>query len=116
MSTPKHTQEFLKKRQLLVFAPLPIVLCMTALFALGGGGKEVAAATTVTSASGASGLNLSLPSAGKTTMFENKMQAAAAPQDSNRHHNLAFAPPITQTTTRPTGTPPIAPAGVNYAV
>jgi hypothetical protein len=39
MSTPKHTKEFLKKRQLMVFALLPIVLCTTALFALGGGGR-----------------------------------------------------------------------------
>jgi hypothetical protein len=124
MSTPKHTQEFLKKRQLMLFAPLPIVLCLTALFAVGGGGKGVAAATVAGNAPGASGLNLSLPSAGKTTLFENKMQAAAAPQDSNRHNNLAFAPPITTAATA-TGVAPGAPgapaagsqsAGVNYAV
>jgi conjugative transposon TraM protein len=121
MSTPKHTQEFLKKRQLMLFAPLPIVLCLTALFAVGGGGKGVAAATAASNAPGASGLNLSLPSAGKTTLFENKMQAAAAPQDSNRHNNLAFAPPITTAAGAAPGTPgaPAAgsqPAGVNYAV
>jgi hypothetical protein len=122
MSTPKHTQEFLKKRQMMLFAPLPIVLCMTALFAVGGGGKGVAAATAASNAPGASGLNLSLPSAGKTTLFENKMQAAAAPQDSNRHNNLAFAPPIS--TPGPAGAPGTpgalaagtSPAGVNYAV
>jgi conjugative transposon TraM protein len=105
MSTPKHTQEFLKKRQLLVFAPLPIVLCLTALFAVGGGGKGVAAATAASTASGASGLNLSLPAAGKTTMFENK----------------AFAPPITPAAGAAPGTPgaPAAgtqPGGLNYAV
>jgi conjugative transposon TraM protein len=121
MSTPKHTQEFLKKRQLMLFAPLPIVLCMTALFAVGGGGKGIAAATTASNAPGASGLNLSLPAAGKTTMFENKMQAAAAPQDSNRHNNLAFAPPITPAAGAAPDTPgaPAAgtqPGGVNYAV
>jgi hypothetical protein len=121
MSTPKHTQEFLKKRQMMLFAPLPIVLCMTALFAVGGGGKGVAAATAASNAPGASGLNLSLPSAGKTTLFENKMQAAAAPQDSNRHNNLAFAPPITTAAGAAPGAPgaPAAgsqPAGVNYAV
>jgi len=121
MSTPKHTQEFLKKRQMMLFAPLPIVLCLTALFAVGGGGKGVAAATAASNAPGASGLNLSLPSAGKTTLFENKMQAAAAPQDSNRHNNLAFAPPITTAAGAAPGTPgaPAAgsqPAGVNYAV
>jgi len=122
MSTPKHTQEFLKKRQLMLFAPLPIVLCLTALFAVGGGGKGVAAATTAGNAPGASGLNLSLPSAGKTTLFENKMQAAAAPQDSNRRNNLAFAPPITTAAGAAPGTPgtPAAggnqPTGVNYAV
>jgi len=122
MSTPKHTQEFLKKRQLMLFAPLPIVACMTALFALGGGGRGVAAATAASNAPGASGLNLSLPSAGKTTLFENKMQAAAAPQDSNRRNNLAFAPPITTAAGAASGTPG-APAaggsqspGVNYAV
>jgi conjugative transposon TraM protein len=114
MSTPKHTQEFLKKRQLMLFAPLPIVLCMTALFAVGGGGKGVAAATAAGNAPGASGLNLSLPSAGKTTLFENKMQAAAAPQDSNRHNNLAFAPPITTAAGAPAAGS--QPAGVNYAV
>ncbi|RZJ57556.1 MAG: conjugative transposon protein TraM [Hymenobacter sp.] len=121
MSTPKHTQEFLKKRQMMLFAPLPIVLCLTALFAVGGGGKGVAAATAASNAPGASGLNLSLPAAGKTTMFENKMQAAAAPQDSNRHNNLAFAPPITTAAGAAPGAPgaPAAgsqPAGVNYAV
>jgi hypothetical protein len=121
MSTPKHTQEFLKKRQMMLFAPLPIVLCLTALFAVGGGGKGVAAATAASNAPGASGLNLSLPSAGKTTLFENKMQAAAAPQDSNRHNNLAFAPPITTAAGAAPDTPgtPGAgsqPAGVNYAV
>ena len=124
MSTPKHTQEFLKKRQLMVFAPLPIVACMTALFAVGGGGKGVAAATAASNAPGGSGLNLSLPSAGKTTLFENKMQAAAAPQDSNRHNNLAFAPPITTAATAGGAAPGApgalavgtTPAGVNYAV
>jgi conjugative transposon TraM protein len=121
MSTPKHTQEFLKKRQLMLFAPLPIVLCMTALFAVGGGGKGIAAATAASTAPGASGLNLSLPAAGKTTMFENKMQAAAAPQDSNRHNNLAFAPPITPAAGAVPSTPGApavgtTPAGVNYAV
>jgi conjugative transposon TraM protein len=121
MSTPKHTQEFLKKRQLMLFAPLPIVLCMTALFAVGGGGKGIAAATAASTAPGASGLNLSLPAAGKTTMFENKMQAAAAPQDSNRHNNLAFAPPITPAAGAVPSTPSApavgtTPAGVNYAV
>jgi len=121
MSTPKHTQEFLKKRQLMLFAPLPIVLCMTALFAVGGGGKGVAAATAASTAPGASGLNLSLPAAGKTTMFENKMQAAAAPQDSNRRNNLAFAPPITSAASAAPGTPGVPaagtqPGGVNYAV
>jgi conjugative transposon TraM protein len=121
MSKPKHTQEFLKKRQLMLFAPLPIVLCMTALFAVGGGGKGVAAATAASTAPGASGLNLSLPAAGKTTMFENKMQAAAAPQDSNRHNNLAFAPPITPAAGAVPSTPGApavgtTPAGVNYAV
>lgn len=121
MSTPKHTQEFLKKRQLMLFAPLPIVFCLTALFAVGGGGKGVAAATAASNAPGASGLNLSLPSAGKTTLFADKMQAAAAPQDSNRRNNLAFAPPITTAADAAPGTPgaPAAgnqPAGVNYAV
>jgi conjugative transposon TraM protein len=121
MSTPKHTQEFLKKRQMMLFAPLPIVLCLTALFAVGGGGKGVAAATAASTAPGASGLNLSLPSAGKTTLFENKMQAAAAPQDSNRRNNLAFAPPITTAAGAAPSAPstPAAgsqPAGVNYAV
>jgi hypothetical protein len=121
MSTPKHTPDFLKKRQMMLFAPLPIVFCMTALFAVGGGGKGVAAATAASTAPGASGLNLSLPAAGKTTMFENKMQAAAAPQDSNRHNNLAFAPPITPAAGAAPGTPgtPAAgtqPGGLNYAV
>lgn len=121
MSTPKHTQEFLKKRQMMLFAPLPIILCMTALFAVGGGGKGVAAATVASNAPGASGLNLSLPSAGKTTLFENKMQAAAAPQDSSRHNNLAFAPPITTAAGAAPATPGVSaagsqPAGVNYAV
>ena len=118
---PKHTQEFLKKRQMMLFAPLPIVACLTALFAVGGGGRGVAAATAASNTPGTSGINHTLPSAGKTTLFADKMQAAAAPQDSNRHNNLAFAPPIS---TPAAGTTPGAtgaaagttPAGVNYAV
>ncbi|MGI4734171.1 MAG: conjugative transposon protein TraM [Janthinobacterium lividum] len=119
MSQPKHTQEFLKKRQLMVFAPLPIVLAMTGLFAVGGGGKGVEAAAAASNTPGNSGLNLSLPSAGKTTMFTDKMQAAAAPQDSNRRNNLAFAPPITQTTSAPGATSAPAatePTGPNFSV
>ncbi|MGI4735029.1 MAG: conjugative transposon protein TraM [Janthinobacterium lividum] len=119
MSTPKHTQEFLKKRQLMVFAPLPIVACMTALFAVGGGGRGVATAAAASNAPGNSGINHTLPSAGKTTLFADKMQAANAPQDSTRHNNLAFAPPITQTTTGPgSSAAPAAttPAGLNYGV
>jgi conjugative transposon TraM protein len=119
MSKPEHTQEFLKKRQLMVFAPLPIVLAMTGLFAVGGGGKGVASAAAASTAPGSSGLNLSLPSAGKTTLFTDKMQAAAAPQDSNRHNNLAFAPPITQTTSAPGATSALAatePTGPNFSV
>jgi conjugative transposon TraM protein len=49
------------------------------------------------------------------------MQAAAAPQDSNRRNNLAFAPPIITAAGAASGTPgaPAAgtsPVGVNYAV
>jgi conjugative transposon TraM protein len=118
MSTPKHTQEFLKKRQMMLFAPLPIVLCMTALFAVGGGGKGVATAAAASNAPGNSGINMSLPPASKTTLYADKMQAANAPQDSTHHNNLAFAPPITQSTTAPAGiTPaPTGPTGLNYGV
>lgn len=121
---PKHTREFLKKRQMMLFAPLPIVACLTALFAVGGGGRGVAAATAASTKPGTSGINHTLPSAGKTTLFADKMQAAAAPQDSNRHNNLAFAPPISTPTPAAgpalgvTGTAAAGttPAGVNYAV
>ena len=117
MSTPKHTQEFLKKRQMMLFAPLPIVFCLTALFAVGGGGKGVAAATAAGNAPGTSGINHTLPSAGKTTLFANKMLAAAAPQDSNRRTNLAFAQPLSTPATA-AGAPAAGntPAGLNYAV
>ena len=131
MSKPKHTQEFLKKRQMLLFAPAPILACLTALFALGGGGKGVSAATVANSAPGASGLNHTLPSAGKTTLFANKMEAASAPKDSTHRNGLtsglAFTPVGQASTTSPAAAPSTgaapgaapgtpAPAGLNYAV
>ena len=117
---PKHTKEFLLKRKMLLFAPFPVVACMTAIFVVGGGGKGAAAAASNTP--GNSGINLSLPDAGKTTMFANKLEAAAAPQDSNRHNNLAFAPPLsalgTDTARGAAGTTPTTAAttGPNYGV
>ncbi|MBC6992497.1 conjugative transposon protein TraM [Hymenobacter sp. BT491] len=110
MSTsPKLTQEFINKRRLMVFIPLPSVICLTLLFYLGGGGRGVSSASADTG-SGANGLNLSLPSAGPSSLFEDKLAAAKAPLDSSRN-GLAFAPmeemtPVSTTT----------PDGLNYAV
>ena len=115
---PKHTKEFLLKRKMLLIAPLPILACLTGIFVAGGGGKGAAAATVASTKPGNDGINLSLPDAGKTTMFANKMEAAAAPKDSSQHNNLAFAPPLsaaaTDTVRRAAGT--TAPAGLNYGV
>lgn len=124
MSKPKHTPEFLNKRRMMAFIPVPGVICLTVLFYLGGGGKGVTAASTEP---GTSGLNHTLPSAGKTALFADKMEAAKAPQDSTHRNgltsNLAFTP-VGQVS--PTGaavapgalgTPAATgPAGLNYAV
>jgi len=118
MSAP-HSKEFLLKRKMLLIAPLPILACLTGIFVAGGGGKGAAAATVASNKPGNDGINLSLPDAGKTTMFANKMEAAAAPQDSSRHNNLAFAPPqsaaATDTARGAAGTT-AAPTGPNYGV
>ncbi|MGI4832418.1 MAG: conjugative transposon protein TraM [Janthinobacterium lividum] len=85
MSKPKHSQEFLNKRRLMVFVPVPGVICLTLLFYLAGGGEGVTAAATA-NAPGMSGLNHTLPLAGKKTLFADKMEASKAPQDST-HRN-----------------------------
>ncbi|MBC6609229.1 conjugative transposon protein TraM [Hymenobacter sp. BT188] len=106
MATPPPlTQEFINKRQLMAFIPVPTLLCFTLLFYLGGGGKGVAEAAAETG-SGANGLNLSLPSAGPSTLFEDKLAAAKAPLDSSRQ-GLAF---------QPVGEEPPTPDALNYAV
>lgn len=106
MTTPPQlTQEFIKKRQLMAFIPVPTLICLTLLFYLGGGGKGVAEAT-ADSGSGANGLNLSLPSAGPSSLYEDKLAAAKAPTDSSRQ-GLAF---------QPVGEEPPTPDGLNYAV
>lgn len=130
MSKPKHTQEYLNKRRMMLFIPVPGVICLTVLFYLGGGGKGVTAATTGPNAT-ASGINHTLPSAGKSALFADKMEAANAPQDSSHRNGLAFAPvqstpaptagavpntatsQVTATGAAPTGGQP---AGLNYAV
>ncbi|QNE42225.1 conjugative transposon protein TraM (plasmid) [Hymenobacter sp. NBH84] len=87
----KHSQEFIKKRQLMVFLPIPSVICLTLLFFLGGGGKGVPEATAA-AGPGDTGINMSLPSAGKSALFENKMDAYKAPTDSTNRNGLAFTP------------------------
>ncbi|WP_223654526.1 conjugative transposon protein TraM [Hymenobacter psoromatis] len=129
MSKPQHTQEYLRKRRMMLFIPVPGVICLTALFYLGGGGKGVTAATTGPNAM-ASGINHTLPSAGKSALYADKMEAANAPQDSSHHNSLAFAPVASTpapdagatsgapgATTAAVGTTPSAqPTGLNYAV
>ncbi|MGI4734802.1 MAG: conjugative transposon protein TraM [Janthinobacterium lividum] len=115
----KHTQAYLNKRLLLAFVPVPVVICTTVLFALGGGGKGVAAAGPNAPASG---LNHTLPSAGKSVLFANKMEAANAPQDSTRRNNLTFASPLGPSPApagaASAGSAPVATGagGLNYAV
>ncbi|MBO3272958.1 conjugative transposon protein TraM [Hymenobacter defluvii] len=119
----KHTQEFIRKRQLMVFIPIPGVICLTLLFFLGGGGKGVPTAMASTGTNEA-GINTSLPSAGKSALFENKMDAYKAPQDSSHYNGLAFTP--VGDATQPTdaaaapesmgSTAEPAPGGMNYAV
>ena len=121
--SPKLTQEFINKRRLMVFIPLPGIICLTLLFYLGGGGKGVPAAT---AAHGSTGINTSLPSASKSTLYETKMDAYKAPTDSTHRNGLAFTPvgeltesPEAAATPEPVGntsaTAPV-PAGLNYAV
>ncbi|AMJ63987.1 conjugative transposon protein TraM [Hymenobacter sp. PAMC 26628] len=132
MNKPKHTQEYLNKRRMMLFIPVPGVICLTVLFYLGGGGKGVTAATAGPNAP-ASGINHTLPSAGKSALFADKMEAANAPQDSSHRNGLAFAPPPS-TSAPAAGAAPGAlgatspataagaapaggqPAGLNYAV
>lgn len=127
MSKPKHTQEYLNKRRMMLFIPVPGVICLTVLFYLGGGGKGVVAATTGPNAT-VSGLNHTLPSAGKSSLFANKMEAANAPQDSSHRNGLTFtpAPTVGAAPGAPGATSPVTttgaaaaagrPAGLNYAV
>ena len=123
--SPKLTQEFINKRRLMVFIPLPGVICLTLLFYLGGGGKGVLAATAGTGP-GSTGINTSLPSAGKSTLYETKMDAYKAPTDSTHRNGLAFTPvdelsEASKTATTPeavgntSATAPV-PTGLNYAV
>ncbi len=120
---PKHTPAFLTKRRLMTFVPVPVVICMTVLFFLGKGGQGATAAATAGTGPGTSGLNHTLPSAGKTALFADKMEAAKAPQDSTHRNGLAFAPPTSMPASAGSaaGTPaPGATAGpstgLNYAV
>ncbi|SMB80968.1 hypothetical protein SAMN00120144_3624 [Hymenobacter roseosalivarius DSM 11622] len=107
MATPsKPTQEFLNQRRLMLFLPLPSIVCLTVLFYLGGGGQGVPTATADTGPE-ASGLNLSLPSAGPSSLFEDKLAAAKAPTDSSYRNGLSFQPVGEEATT---------PDGLNYAV
>lgn len=90
---PQPTRELLLKRRLLLFIPLPTFLCLTLLFYLGGGGKGVATATANAGPSSAAGINMTLPAAGKSSLFENKLEAYKAPHDSTQRDNqLAFTP------------------------
>ena len=80
------------KRRLMLFIPVPTFICLTLLFYLGGGGKGVAEATAAPSP-GTAGINTSLPSASKSALFENKLEAYKAPHDSTQRDNrLAFTP------------------------
>jgi hypothetical protein len=117
MSKPqKHSQAFLHKRRLLTFVPVPGVICLTVLFYLGGGGEGVTAAASP-AGPGSSGLNLTLPAAGKTALYADKMEASKAPPDSSHRNGLAFVPSITETTqaASPDSATPGA-GGLNYAV
>ncbi|MDF7815100.1 conjugative transposon protein TraM [Hymenobacter sp. YC55] len=89
---PKLTQELLMKRRLLLFIPLPTFICLTLLFYMGGGGKGVTAAT-ASAPPGSMGINTTLPAAGKSSLFETKLEAYKAPHDSSQRDNrLAFTP------------------------
>ncbi|QIL78251.1 MULTISPECIES: conjugative transposon protein TraM [Hymenobacter] len=105
-TSPNLSPERIKQRRLLLFIPLPSFICLTALFYLSGGGQGV---PTVTADTGANGLNLSLPAAGPSSLYEDKLAAAMAPTDSSYRQSLAFAPGE-----EAAGTP--APDGLNYAV
>ncbi|WP_022821557.1 conjugative transposon protein TraM [Hymenobacter norwichensis] len=125
MATPsKQSQEFLNKRRLMAFIPVPGVICLTLLFYLGGGGKGVASAT-ATAGPGATGINTTLPEAGKTALYEDKMEAYKAPHDSTQRDNrLAFTTvgEVAESTDAAAAVAPgaasttAAPGGLNYAV
>jgi conjugative transposon TraM protein len=120
MATPKPTQEFINKRRLMMFIPVPSVICLTLLFYMGGGGKGVASAT-ATAGPGATGINTTLPEAGKSALFENKMDAYKAPHDSTQRNSLAFQPvgdvtAPTQAAATPGAAGAASATGMNYAV
>lgn len=107
----------------MLFIPVPSVIFLTVVFFVLGGGKGVPEAT-AGAAPGETGLNMSLPSAGKSELFENKMDAYKAPQDSSNRNGLTFAPvgeaaqatevaPAPEAMGEATTT---APTGLNYAV
>ncbi|TGE03860.1 conjugative transposon protein TraM [Hymenobacter fodinae] len=121
-TSPKQTQEFIHKRRMMVFIPLPGVICLTLLFHLGGGGQGVAEAT-ANAGSSLTGINTSLPSAGTSSLYEDKMEAYQAPQDSTHRNGLAFTPvgDITEPMDAPAAAPEASsttavPGGLNYAV
>ncbi|GAB2452464.1 hypothetical protein GCM10011375_39490 [Hymenobacter qilianensis] len=94
---------------MLLFIPVPSLVCLVALFYLGGGGQGVPSAA-AEAGSGDSGLNLSLPSAGPSSLFEDKLAAAKAPTDSFHRNNLTFAP------VEEIAAAAASPDGLNYAV
>jgi conjugative transposon TraM protein len=119
MATPKPTQEFINKRRLMMFIPVPSVICLTLLFYMGGGGKGV---TPATAGPGSTGINTTLPAAGNTTLYEDKMAAYKAPHDSTQRNNgLAFTTVeevagATEVPATPGAIGATTAAGMNYAV
>lgn len=108
----------------MLFLPVPSVIFLTVVFFVLGGGKGVPEAT-AGAAPGETGINTSLPSAGKSSLFENKLDAYRAPQDSSHRNGLAFTSvgdvtpsTVAEVSPESMGDTPAsaAPAGINYAV
>ncbi|GAB3307656.1 conjugative transposon protein TraM [Hymenobacter tenuis] len=112
MSTIKHTQEFINRRKLMTMLPVFVAPTLAILFFLAGGGEGTPAAATADA--NQSGINMSLPAAGNNALYESKLDAYKAPQDSTRRNNLSFAPAPEADTTPAVDS--AATAGINYAV
>lgn len=87
----KKDPKFIRQRQLAMFIPVLGVPFLCVMFWLGGGGTNTPASAAPVNV----GFNVELPSAGETTITDNKLKAYDAPLDSTRNQGLVASRPDT---------------------